>query len=790
MSPGGSRAIRVAAIAAGAFLVLLVGLVLFFPAGSLRGPFERRVSQATGYTVTVGGLKLGLSGFGFALNVSDLLAVSADGAQTLRAPRATMRVALMPLLKRRIVLTGASVDEAVLEIGPATREAPEPGAAEGSGAASGDGAGGFVAPEIRVRNSRIVHRGSNGVTTFHGVLMDGSFKLGQEEGGGASVGRFDGKFGADSTWFAPASTPNRPLVLPNLAADFESVIRFNPRSATTSLDGKWGDWPGKGTIESAFDPELKGWRNSGVFDLDRIDLERLDPFLAGAGPAIRSYELGGSMNSGRLRFETVPGHEEMDYDFTTRLEKVQASLPGKGRVVENGSADVHVRPDNVNLTGAFDIGRAKLDLDAHVTKFAAPEWQAAVRLAGPAEEILRFVPAEKMPDASGGSIDLDLKLAGRFGEKGLPQATGTVRVERMTMRHPSIAVPIDQLDLTLALTWNAARIDGGFVQAGRSAMRFTGTIPDLKAPDVQLVVSAGTIDLDQLLPKKEGDAGDAAAPPGGAPVALPVSGRISIDTLVRDRLTLTDLAGRFAMTSEGIEIRDMAGKAYGGSLSGDLTLSPAGSGVWTYGGEFALIEAHVDQVLAALTPIRGLEGRIRTRFNLSGRNGPGIDVKQALSMTGGGIVRDGSLVNIPLVQKVSQVLKFKEGAAERIDFRTLRHRLKVENGFALLDTMRVTQDGAEWDLAGRIGLDGTLDCPVVARIDPTMFREGTDFRTAAELLAGDDGRLALAFRLGGTIKNPDVQIDLSPLVEAATQRGTDALREELKKRLGGLLRRN
>src|SRR5687767_7666562 len=114
MSPLRRRVVRAAALIAGFFILLLVGLVLFFPAGSLRGPFERRVSQATGYTVTVGGLKLGLSGFGFALNVSDLLAVSADGAQTLRAPRATMRVALMPLLKRQIVLTGASADEAVL----------------------------------------------------------------------------------------------------------------------------------------------------------------------------------------------------------------------------------------------------------------------------------------------------------------------------------------------------------------------------------------------------------------------------------------------------------------------------------------------------------------------------------------------------------------------------------------------------------------------------------------------------------------------------------------------------
>jgi hypothetical protein len=793
-APRRKNALRTLFITVGllAALILLgfASLVLFFPADQLRAQFERRVSDATGYTVTVRELKLGWAGFGVALTAENLQAVSRDGSQTLRAPEAVLRVALGPLLRRQVVLTKASVQGAVFSMGPPTRapvESPVTGGTGGNGQS-----GAFVAPKIEIRNSRIIQEGTSGTTTFHGVQMNGAFRLAREDRSTASgpSGLFKGSFSSDSTSFAPRATPEAPLRLPAIDLRFQSRMQFAPQSASTAIEGRWGEWPGKGTIESVFDPELKGWKNSGQFTLESIDLEKLSTFTEAAGPVLKAYALRGKLEDGRIHFETRPDRQEVNYDVMTRLSGISASLPDKGEVVRNGRGEIHIQPENLNFKGEFAMGRASLNVDAHVTEFAAPKWTAEVSLKGPAEEAFRFLPPGTLPEATGGRIDADIHVAGQVGQTGLPQATGTVRIEEVSLRHPALAVPVDRLDLTATLLWNSARIDRGFVQAGRSSARFSGSLPDFKKPEARLDVDADALDLDQLLPKKpvtQGQAGG-AAPPGGA-AGVPVRGTIQIDRLTKDRLTLTHVTGQFDAGASGIHLKDFTGQAYDGQVGGNLDLTPAPGGSWDYGGNIFVIDASAADLLAALTPIRGIEGRLRTRALLSGRNGPDINSIKALTLTGMGLVLDGAFVNIPAVQKISQVLKFKEGATERVVFKAVRHHVEVKEGFVVIDTLKVSQLSADWDIGGRIGLDGALDCPVTAHLDPAIFQEGSDFRKAAEILAGPDGRLALTFHLGGSVKNPDVSVNLDPLVEAAKKSATGAVKDELRKRLGGFLKK-
>ncbi|TPW13024.1 MAG: hypothetical protein FD129_1353 [bacterium] len=109
--------------------------------------------------------------------------------------------------------------------------------------------------------------------------------------------------------------------------------------------------------------------------------------------------------------------------------------------------------------------------------------------------------------------------------------------------------------------------------------------------------------------------------------------------------------------------------------------------------------------------------------------------------------------------------------------------------FATLDTFRLSASDADWTVGGRIGLDGRLDCPVTARIPTSQFAAGSDLATAAALVAGPDGRIEVGLKLGGTLTSPTVDVDLAPLFEAARKKGTESLENELKKRLGDLLKR-
>jgi hypothetical protein len=272
-------------------------------------------------------------------------------------------------------------------------------------------------------------------------------------------------------------------------------------------------------------------------------------------------------------------------------------------------------------------------------------------------------------------------------------------------------------------------------------------------------------------------------------MTVPVSGRITIDRLLRQKLVLTNVAARFEVRRDGMALDQLTAGAYGGTVTGHLNLKPAGPQALDYEGAFMAANVQAADLLAATTPIRGIEGTLRTHFRVSGRAEPGVDPRGALSLMGGGIVFDGALVNIPAVSRVAQALNFKAGSTDRIPFKSLTHQVRVENGFVILDTMRLAESSSDWEIGGRVGLDGRLDCPITARIATALFSPGSDLRKLADVLAGADGRLAVTLNLKGTLTSPDVSVDLQPLLDAARKKAEKSATDEIKNRLGDLFKK-
>ncbi|MDZ4804844.1 MAG: AsmA-like C-terminal region-containing protein [Candidatus Eisenbacteria bacterium] len=762
-------------------VMLLGALLLFFPVDSLRGPLERQISQATGHRVTIGRLQLRLIGFGLGLAADDFQAVAADESQTIHVPELRLGVNLIPLLARRIEVTRVEAPGLVLTIQPARTTSPAAPPARPPVVAAA--ASRFLAPDIRITNALIHQIAPSGTTRLAGITLTGGFSA------TASGSVFEGSFAADTVSFAPAASPDRPLSLPSIQAQFRTEMPVGGATAATTLEGSLGTIPAKGTIDSR---AAKGrWANRGRLTFEPTDLARIRSMVTGApGEMLAAYDLGGRFDSGELTFETFTDREEMEYRMTGHLADVTASLPGKGRVVDSGSADIELLPDAGRLTGSFRSGEARLDLNATLAEFAAPRWTARVDLTGPMVEALRFLPPQPDLTVHSGELEAHLTGGGRLATGLPPSMNGSIQLRGVSLTHTSIAVPVDRLDVDVTLAGHRVELRNGNVTAGASDARFSGRMDDWKAPRLDAVINAGTIDLGELFPEtRTGTASPPArrAATGSAP-SPPVAGRISIDRLIRREVTLTDVTSTFEIDAAGMRLTDLTGQAWGGTVRGHLSLSPKGEETLEYSGELDIEAMRAEDILAAYTPIRGLEGKLSTDLTLSGRNAPGLDPLSVLTLIGKGLVLEGSLVNLPIVRKISEAIQFEPGMAEKISFRTLRHSIRVENGFAFLDSFRVSQPGADWNLGGRIGLDGRLDCPVRARIAVDQFRPGSQLAQAAALVAGSDGRIEIGLHLGGTLTHPDIKVDLAPLLEAAKKKGEATILDELKKRLGDLLK--
>jgi hypothetical protein len=763
-----------------ALLVLLVlGIVLFVPVEALRGPVERQFSRATGYQVTIGKLNLSLVGMGLGLGAGDFAAISRDGSQAIRVPELKLGVRLIPLLSKRVEITRVDAPELELRMGaPGSQGRAATGEPERS---TGEGSSTLEAPDIRVSGGRLIHTGANGTTRLGGVSLAGGFKAG---GAGAL---FSGTFEADSVSFAPAASPDAPLTLPKLAAKFESNIDTKAQAAATTLDGKVGTIPAKGTI----DTKSTGgrWVNTGRIALETIGLDDVKPLFSGP-PArmVAQYDLGGRFERGEITFQTFADREEMDFRVVGHLAGVVASLPGKGRVIDAGDADLTLVPDRGTMIGNFRSGQATLGLDAELTRFADPHWTARIDLAGPLAEALRFLPPQPELEVHSGSVTANLTAAGRFGPTTVPDVNGTVALREAALRHSSIAVPVDRFDCHITLDGRTVTLRDGAARAGRSDARFTGRIEDYTKPKLTADIHAGTIDLAELFPSTGGTA--TTAPPGGKDAASrpPVTGHITIDRMVRKEVTLTDVASAFTIDGDGMTLTDLTGRAWGGTVKGNLSLLPKGEQTLEYSGDLDIQGVHAEELLATYTPVKGLQGLLTTDLKLSGRNAPGLNPLSVLTLIGKGFVLEGRFVNLPVIRRISEAIGFTPGMGETIPFKTIRHSIHVQNGFADLDSFTIRQDAAEWKVGGRIGLDGRLDCPVTARIAVNQFQPGSRLAEFAALLADKDGRLPIGFHLGGTLTSPDVKLNLEPLLAAAQKKAAQTAQDEIRKRLEDLIR--
>ncbi|MBA4377077.1 MAG: hypothetical protein C0395_00100 [Gemmatimonas sp.] len=96
-----------------------------------------------------------------------------------------------------------------------------------------------------------------------------------------------------------------------------------------------------------------------------------------------------------------------------------------------------------------------------------------------------------------------------------------------------------------------------------------------------------------------------------------------------------------------------------------------------------------------------------------------------------------------------------------IRYRTLTSRLELREGRLAMQDLKLEGPDTDWRGAGRIDLAGPLEVALVVKL-PAGFRPDLgSMSPLADLLKGDDGRIALGLRLTGRASGPEVSLDLA-----------------------------
>jgi uncharacterized protein involved in outer membrane biogenesis len=345
------------------------------------------------------------------------------------------------------------------------------------------------------------------------------------------------------------------------------------------------------------------------------------------------------------------------------------------------------------------------------------------------------------------------------------------------------------------------------LRADADAIDITGRITDIAGPAADLVVKAGSLNLDRLVafasdfaagvaptnngataaprsPERSGAV--AAAPPVNIALTLD-AGRATVGTLALDRLT-----GKARLTSDRLTLDPIAFGVFGGRYDGAL--------VFTLGAvpEFTLNASLSGVDMAAATAFAGspgsMTGRLAGRLRLAGR---GMAAASAIDATRGtaridivdGTVRNLGLVRSAVVATSMRADASSAGIGSRDEpFSTLGATLAIAAGSATTSDFRFESKDLLLDAAGTIRLDGRgIDLSGRLQLSDQLSQHaGRDLIRYTQ----ENGRVTLPVSITGTADAPQVRIDVASAgLRAVKNRATEEAQKALKKGLGGLFRR-
>ena len=523
----------------------------------------------------------------------------------------------------------------------------------------------------------------------------------------------------------------------------------------------------------------------------------------------------------------------VDYDGTAMLRDLGASL-----AVSSTSASV------TGIEGQL-LGKP---LRGEVTvRDPMGRPQVEGRLAGAADlaQLTALAETEGEPMEISGGAEYDVRFAGPADNPDAIRPTGRIRLTKLRYPYESFRHPIEVPDATVQLTGTGLSMDRFTINTGEQSMQLQTTVRNLlpiskglaetdPAMAVDFTLTSDRLDLVELYPEEDeadsssvyysqlfaaslsgskvkGQSPEALAKELYGGIELPayaVDGRVEIATFLNDPQRVDDLAFDVQMRDRRLEMRNLSGQTYGGTLAGGITFDQSGSatsGVHP-GGPGSVLMATRDPAAAPSPPSSDLQYDVQLQdvkasafledwttlgrvvngtldLNIGGDT-PLTDgmlpVATALTATGTSIVADGGL---SLDLGVTKVLVNRLGLSSAFtQFKRFGGPFKIENGVLKMGEWNIGGPGPPTRLSGALGLGGSVDLD--ARMDVPLSTiqkskigglvglEGKTGDLLQKLVGAGNGDKTVPVRLsiGGTMRDPTVEIVDKGAVKSALQK--------------------
>jgi hypothetical protein len=485
-------------------------------------------------------------------------------------------------------------------------------------------------------------------------------------------------------------------------------------------------------------------------------------------------------------------------------------------VIQAGNSDIQYRdwfrkikgiPADIELKGKRQKDRLLFEeasLTIHNTKLlfsgtleAHPERLLILKLRSERADLTgwdRLLPWLSSYSPSG-NLRIDLSVKKNFGSRDRStDIRGNFDLAGVRLKGKNGGRSIEKITASVSFLGREARVDNGSMRLGPSDLSFQATLPDLSRPVVSYALQSPRLNVGYFTGLAENKTDEMSAVFSKGEIQIgrektSLQGKITSANGVVQELPYRDLHGDISWSPGNLSFRNVTFHALSGILRGAVDWETQAEN-----SQRLALEPHIENVdlkilLAQKFPKfkDHIEGKLNLIAKLSGASKNGLSLQGNLQGQGetqlvNGTIRDFNLIELVL-SKITALPGMSDLDSSRISARysTLMERRDTpfsrltatftvgEGRILSKDFHMVTPDYSIYG-QGWVGFDKSLRWNATLVMSGPLTRELVQEHKNIRYLLDRQGRLAIPFRLEGTLPRVQAKPDLQKLAEAI-QRG-------------------
>lgn len=594
------------------------------------------------------------------------------------------------------------------------------------------------------------------------------------------------------------------LLIQRASLDFRTdTVRLT--IAEGSFDGN--PLLGHAIVENFADPNARG-EVAGT-----LDLAYVMPFLPAAG----QHEMAGKTKFNISFAGPVKRFEEADFVGRVEVTNGRYFSPMAPESLENIALDIRFdknvstvsnfsaqsKSATINFSGRVEGLLAYLLADSTRANEVRTLLDGKLKVSTDLAIANSYLPPKGNPKLTG-KANLDLSVTGPINDMAAIRPRGSIQIMDASYTDSLLPEPVQQFAADIALSPDTITVRKLNIQFVSSDMSMTGKLSKpfpyllplktldrskLTKPLFDFALTSHTFDVDKLFPEAVPGAQDsavsAAAASGGtmdsvSMILLPdIDGRgtINFDTLIYSKVEFTNVTGQIKIHARKIDVNNVQGKVYSGTVTGQTTLDLTDFAAPKYSGEFQATQVEADDFVQRFTPFSGfLFGKLDMKGTYGAVGWEPEDFLKSLSMNGQGTVKEGKLVTSGFAHTAISGFAslFGGSIAAEQSLKNFVSNIIVEDGRVKIEKLKTSLGGlGDLEIGGSYGFNGGLayNGSVLLSKDMTskILNSNKLFGSIAGALTNDGTqRMALPLSIEGTIEKPVLKLDAEDMVKQAS----------------------